>query len=172
MLPNMDGFQILSKLRQGKIDTPILILSAKSELDDKVRGLDGGADDYLTKPFQTNELLARVRVLSRRRGQLSDDKITFSNLELDIKKCEVRCTLTNESVSLGAKEFQLIKYLLSNSNQIISREQIVEKIWGVDNEAEYNNVEVYISFIRKKIAFIGASVKIRAVRGIGYTLEE
>lgn len=172
MLPNMNGFEVLRNLRKKNIHTPVLILTAKSELDDKVYGLESGADDYLTKPFQTKELIARVRAISRRKGEIEKDEVIFCDLELDIKKCEIRSKGTMEKIKLGAKEFQLLKYLLDNKNQIVTREQIVEKIWGFNNDAEYNNVEVYISFLRKKINFIEANVKIKAVRGVGYTLEE
>lgn len=171
MLPGIDGFNILKILRNKKMHIPILILSAKSELDDKISGLDYGADDYLTKPFQTKELLARIRALLRRRGSVQNTLITFNDLELDLKKCQIKCSSTGESVNLAAKEFQLLEYILNNKDQIITREQIARKIWGFDSDSEYNNVEVYISFIRKKLNFIGSLVKIKAIRGIGYTLE-
>lgn len=172
MLPKMNGFQVLDTLRREKIKTPILMLTAKDDVDDMVLALDNGADDYLTKPFQTKELLARVRAVSRRRGEVENNELKYKNLLLDIKKCEIRNASTGESIKLGAKEFQLFKYILGNRNQVVTREQIVEKIWGFDSSAEYNNVEVYISFIRKKIDFIGCEVKIRAIRGIGYIVED
>lgn len=172
MLPKINGFEIVKKLRQEKISTPVLILTAKSEISNKVKGFDIGADDYLTKPFIIEELLARLRALCRRQGELLMDVLTFSNLELHPSKGEIICTTTGKSVHLGAKEFQILKFLIINRNQIVTREQLTSKIWGYDSEAEYNNVEVYISFTRKKIAFIGANVKIKAIRGIGYQLEE
>ena len=172
MLPKINGFEVLKKVRKNNIKTPILILTAKSELDDKITGLDGGADDYLTKPFQTRELLARIRAILRRKSNIEEYELNFKDIVLDIKKYELKNSFTGEKIKLAAKEFQLIEYLLNNRNQVITREQIVEKIWGFDSDAEYNNVEVYISFIRKKIIFIGSEVKIKAIRGVGYTLEE
>ena len=173
MLPKINGFSVLEKLRKEKITSHVVMLTAKSELDDKVKGLDCGADDYMTKPFQTRELLARLRAVSRRKGELSDDRVLrFSDIELDTKSMELTNAKTGASIKLGAKEFQLLEYLLRNSSQILTREQIAEKIWGFDSDAEYNNVEVYISFLRKKINFIGAACRIKAVRGVGYIMEE
>lgn len=172
MLPEMDGFKVLKAMRKDRINTPVLILTAKADLDDKVEGLDLGADDYMTKPFHIRELLARVRAMSRRKGEVELEELTFGDLSLNKMKSQIKSVITAEEVNLGAKEFQLIEYLMSNSSQIVTREQIAEKIWGFDSEAEYNNVEVYISFLRKKLAFVGSGVKIKAVRGVGYTLEE
>lgn len=171
MLPKMNGFEILKELRKEKINTPILMLTAKSDLDSKVMGLDSGADYYLTKPFQTGELLACLRVITRRKGEIIESKLSFGDLELKVKQGEIFCLTTNMSVKLGVKELQILELLLRNQNQILDKESMVEKIWGYDSEAEYNNIEVYMSFIRKKIAFIGSSVKIKATRGIGYSLE-
>lgn len=172
MLPKMNGFTVLKQLRKENIHSHIVMLTAKSELDDKVKGLDAGADDYITKPFQTRELLARLRAVARRKGEPADDKtLSFADIELDLKTCELSDKNSGASIKLGAKEFQLMEYLLRNSSQILTREQIAEKIWGFDNEAEYNNVEVYISFLRKKMNFINAECKIKAVRGVGYIME-
>ena len=173
MLPKMNGFTVLKKLREEKITSHVVMLTAKSELDDKVKGLDFGADDYMTKPFQTRELLARLRAVSRRKGELSDSRVLrFGDIELDTKAMELTNRNSGASIKLGAKEFQLLDYLMRNSSQILTREQIAEKIWGFDSDAEYNNVEVYISFLRKKINFFGASCRIKAVRGVGYIMEE
>lgn len=171
MLPKMDGFTALTKIRAAEIFTPVLIFTAKSELDDKVYGFDCGADDYLTKPFEMKELLARVRALSRRRGEIDLSVLTYGDLQVNVNSCEINCTTTNQSMKLGAKEYLIIEYLMHNQKQIVSREQIAEKIWGFDNDAEYNKVEVYLSFLRKKIKFIGSTVKIKVIRGIGYCLE-
>lgn len=171
MLPILDGIEVLKLIRKNRISTPVLLLTAKSDISDKVMGLDSGADDYLTKPFHTKELLARVRALSRRRTDMEDDRIIFEDLVLDRKKVEISNSKTGEYVKLGAKEFQMLEYILINKEQIISREQIEERVWGYDSDSEYNNVEVYISFLRKKISFIDVSVKIKAIRGIGYKLE-
>ena len=167
----MNGFEVLKELRKEKITTPILMLTAKSDLDSKITGLDSGADYYLTKPFQTEELLACLRVITRRHGEIIESKLSFGDLELKIKQGEIFCLTSNMSIKLGVKELQILEIMLRNQNQILDKEGLVEKVWGYDNEAEYNNIEVYMSFIRKKIAFIGSTVKIKATRGIGYSLE-
>lgn len=172
MLPEMNGFQVLDNLRKEGIETPVLMLTAKGEVDDKVRGLDYGADDYMTKPFQTKELLARLRAVTRRKGEIESNIMSFGDLELNTSIGEISCKTTGKSMKLGVKEFQLLEFLLKNKNQIITKEQIVEKLWGLDSDSEYNNAEVYVSFTRKKIKFIGSNVAIKAVRGLGYTLEE
>lgn len=172
MLPYMDGFTVLSKLRSEQVATPILMLTAKAEVDDKVEGLDLGADDYLTKPFEMKELLARVRALCRRRGELDQQILTYGDIRLHLGKPEVTCLANGESMNLGAKEYLLMEYFMRNESQIMTRDQITEKIWGYDNESEYNNVEVYISFLRKKMKAIGAKTQIKAVRGLGYHLEK
>jgi len=169
MLPKLNGFEVLKKLRREKVQTPVLMLTAKSELEDKVLGLNTGADDYLTKPFETAELLARIRALTRRRGEISEDNLKYGDLTLRRRTYELYCD--DNSVKLGMKEFQILELLMINSNQIVTKEQITEKIWGYDDDAEYNNVEVYISFVRKKINFVGAKVRIKTTRGIGYSLE-
>ncbi|MDO4556686.1 MAG: response regulator transcription factor [Lachnospiraceae bacterium] len=171
MLPKMNGYEVLKKLRKENMDTPVLMLTAKSELDDKIKGLDSGADDYLTKPFETRELMARIRAITRRKGIVENDSLTFGDLELNLKQCTISNTANSQSVQLGKKEFQLMELFLRNQNQIITREQIAEKIWGFESDAEYNNVEVYISFTRRKLNFIGATARIKAVRGVGYLLE-
>ena len=171
MLPKLNGYEILKKLRQEKNQIPILILSAKSELDDKVLAFEYGADDYLTKPFETKELVMRILAISRRKGEIQGNILSCGNLNLDLRTCEITNAETKHSVQLAGKEFQLMEYFLNNQNQIISREQIIERIWGFDSNSEYNNVEVYVSFLRKKRAFIHANMRIRAIRGIGYTVE-
>lgn len=170
MLPGMNGFDIAKKARQAGIKTPILMLTAKSELDDKVTGLDSGADDYLTKPFMTKELLARLRALGRRNIDTPDGTLTFGDISLNTDTATLSCTANGQSVRLSEKEFRILEYMISNNTQILTREQLAVKIWGFDSEAEYNNVEVYMSFTRKKLAFVGAKTEIKAVRGIGYEL--
>lgn len=170
MLPGMNGFTIAKKARQKGIQTPILMLTAKSELDDKVNGLDSGADDYLTKPFMTKELLARLRALGRRNINSVDGTLAYGDISLDTNTATLSCTRNGQSVRLSEKEYRILEYLISNSKQILTREQLAVKIWGFESEAEYNNVEVYISFTRKKLAFVGARTEIKAVRGIGYEL--
>ena len=171
MLPQLNGYEVLKKLRQKKNSIPILVLSAKSELDDKVLAFEYGADDYLTKPFEIKELIMRILALSRRKGEVQGNVLNCGNLNLDLRTCTMANSETQQSVQLAGKEFQLMEYFLNNQNQIISREQIIERIWGFNSNSEYNNVEVYVSFLRKKISFIHANMRIRAVRGIGYTVE-
>lgn len=170
MLPDMNGYEISRRARQKGIRTPILMLTAKSELDDKVTGLDSGADDYLTKPFMTKELLARLRALVRRSVGSSDGVLASGDISLDANTMTLNCTATGLSVRLSEKEYRILEYLIANSGQILTREQLSVKIWGFESEAEYNNVEVYMSFTRKKLAFVGAKTEIKAVRGIGYEL--
>lgn len=172
MLPKLNGFDVLKQLRTSRIATPVIILTAKFSLTDKVTGLDVGADDYLTKPFLIEELLARLRALCRRQADLSEDIYHFSDLELHPSKCIITCSLTHKSVQLGQKEAQLMEYLFFNKDSIVTKEQLLLKIWGYNNNAEYNNVEVYVSFTRKKIAFVGSKAKIKSIRGMGYRLEE
>ena len=171
MLPGMDGISILRALREEKNQVPVLMLSAKDEVQDRVKGLDFGADDYMTKPFSTDELLARVRALSRRKTDVKEDIITIGDLTLNKNNCELQ-NVGGEAIKLSLKEFQIIDLLFENPHQIIKKERIIEKIWGGDSDAEYNNVEVYISFIRKKIEQLKVKTQIRTARGIGYSLEE
>ncbi len=170
MLPGKNGFEIAKETRKRGIRTPILMLTAKNDVDDKVIGLDSGADDYLTKPFMTKELLARLRALSRRNIQSPDGTLSFGDIALDTGTSTVACTHTGHSVRLSEKEYRILEYLIANQGQILTREQFALKIWGYESNAEYNNVEVYMTFTRKKLAFIGAKTSIKAVRGIGYEL--
>ncbi|MBR4743878.1 MAG: response regulator transcription factor [Oscillospiraceae bacterium] len=172
MMPEMNGYEVARCARSKGITTPILMLTAKSELDDKVIGLDSGADDYLTKPFQTKELLARLRALGRRSASFQDGSLGFGDLSLDTARATLTCTGTGQSVRLGEKELRILEYMIGNRGQIMTREQLAVKIWGFENEAEYNNVEVYMSFTRKKLAFVGSKVELKAVRGLGYELRE
>lgn len=170
MLPGMNGHEIARKARQSGIRTPILMLTAKAELDDKVLGLDSGADDYLTKPFQTRELLARLRALGRRNINSPDGTLTYGDISLDTNAYMLSCTTGGQSIRLSEKEYHILEYLIANGGQILTREQLAVKIWGFNNEAEYNNVEVYMSFTRKKLSFVKAKTEIKAVRGVGYEL--
>lgn len=170
MLPGMNGYEIAKRTRSKGIVTPILMLTAKAELDDKVTGLDSGADDYLTKPFMTKELLARLRALGRRTLGTADGVLTFGDITLDTTTLNLSCKTNGQTVRLSEKEYRIIEYLIANCGQILTREQIALKIWGFESDAEYNNVEVYMSFTRKKLAFVGAKTEIKAVRGIGYEL--
>ncbi len=170
MLPEMNGYEIAKKARKKGIRTPILMLTAKAELDDKVNGLDSGADDYLTKPFITKELLARLRALGRRNINTVDGTLSCGDIALDTNTSTLSCTANGQNVRLSEKEYRILEYLIANQGQILTREQFAVKIWGIESEAEYNNVEVYMSFARKKLSFVGAKTEIKAVRGIGYEL--
>ena len=169
MMPGMNGFDVAKSARKAGVRTPILMLTAKGELDDKVEGLDSGADDYLTKPFMAKELLARLRALGRRNLPTDDGSMKFEDLTLDVKGAELRCE-NGRSVRLGEKELRIIEYLISNQGRVLTRDQIALKVWGYESDAEYNNVEVYMSFARKKLAFVGSRCEIKALRGIGYEL--
>ncbi len=170
MLPKKNGFEILKYLRQEKINTPVIMLTAKSELEDKLEGLEHGADDYITKPFSMRELMARIKAVLKRANNIENtDLLEFGDLKLDLKNANLICG-SNE-IQIGGKELELLEQLLINKNQVLSRENLIERIWGFESEAEYNNVEVYITFIRRKLKLIESSVNIKAVRGIGYRLE-
>lgn len=170
MLPKLSGFEIAKNARQNGIRTPILMLTAKSDLDDKVTGLDCGADDYLTKPFMTKELLARLRALTRRAQNTLDGIICYGDVVLNTASLTLSCTNSGLSVRLSEKEYKILEYLIVNKGQILTREQLALKIWGFESDSEYNNVEVYMSFTRKKLAFVEAKTEIKAVRGVGYEL--
>lgn len=170
MMPKKNGLEVLRELRSAGISTPVLILTAKSEVEDRILGLDTGADDYLTKPFNIGELLARVRAITRRKAEFSPNVLTFGNITLSRENFELSCS--DESIRLGNKEFQMLEMLLTSPGRLISTEQFMEHIWGYDSEAEINVVWVYISYLRKKLSSIGANIEIKAVRGVGYALEE
>lgn len=170
MMPKLDGISVLKKLRQNGNNIPILILTAKSEVDDRVLGLDCGADDYLTKPFATKELLARIRSMTRRKSEVTDSILYFSNITLNRTTFELSSPYG--SFRLANKEFQMLEMLMINQKQLISTETFMEKIWGYDSESEINVVWVYISYLRKKLNIIKAKVNIKATRNIGYSLEE
>lgn len=169
MMPKMDGITVVQNLRRQGITIPVIMLTAKSEVDDKVLGLDSGANDYMTKPFDTKELLARIRVLTR--GQLlTDSKLHFGNITLD--RASFTLSSPNGSFRLANKEFQMIEILMSNPRNLISSERFMEKIWGYETDAEINVVWVYISYLRKKLTALQANVQIKSTRNAGYTLEE
>lgn len=172
MLPKMNGFEILKNIRENKISSKVIMLTARTLIEDKLNGFNKGANDYLTKPFHIDELVARVNVQLRNDSkQTMKDFIEAGDLKLSITSSNVLCTATGESIDIVCKEFLLLEYLMQNKNQIISKEQIYEKVWGMDSEAESNNLEAYLSFIRKKLKIIGSKVNIKAIRGIGYKIE-
>ncbi|HAS72602.1 MAG TPA: DNA-binding response regulator [Clostridiales bacterium UBA8960] len=170
MLPKMNGIDVLKSLRSENIKTPILMLTAKSEISDRVLGLDLGADDYLAKPFATEELLARIRALSRRRSELHfSDELIYGDIML--RTATLMLTKDDVEIKLTLKESELLELLMLRKGMISSKERIIDKLWGYDSEAEHNNVEVYISFLRKKLAFLKSNVTITTTRGVGYALE-
>ncbi|MBR6647253.1 MAG: response regulator transcription factor, partial [Clostridia bacterium] len=161
---------VLKEIRNNGISTPVMLLTARTEVDDKIKGLDCGADDYLTKPFNKGELLARIRALSRRKGEIPSNELTYGDITLNQSTYELICG--NLNVKLGAKEFRIMQMLMYSPKSIISKDEFIEKIWGYDSEAEYNSIEVYISFLRKKLGAIKSTIQIKASRGIGYYIEE
>ena len=171
MLPKKDGFEILRNLKNEKINTPIIMITAKSEMSDKLKGLENGIDDYITKPFHMRELIARIKIVLRRNSNIEDDNILeYSDLRLDLSTGKM--SSNGNEISINGKELELLEILLLNKNQIISKESLINKIWGYDINAEYNYIEVYASFLRKKLKLLKSKVKIKAVRGMGYKMEE
>ena len=170
MLPKLDGFEVIRILRKDGINTPVLMLTARTAVGDKVTGLNYGADDYMTKPFDTAELLARVGALTRRRGEVVVDKLSYKGLDLDLNSAELSCK--GESVQLSKKEFDVIKTFLYNPSMTITTENLLSNVWGIESDATDNNVEVYISFIRKKLKYLKAPVTIKKLQKIGYRLED
>lgn len=169
MLPKMDGISILKELRQNGLETPVILLTAKGETEDKVIGLDSGADDYLAKPFPTEELLARLRALGRRKNELIKDGILkIGDIELDPYNLRLSCR--KEEFKLTLKECQLLELLIKRKGTILSKDTIIEKVWGYEADVKSNNVEVYISFLRKKLSNIRSNISIQTVRGAGYVL--
>ncbi len=169
MLPKLDGFGVVSELRHLGVGTPILMLTARTTTTDKVTGLNMGADDYMTKPFETEELLARVAALSRRTGDVILDKISYSDIVLNINSAML--SRGDESVQLSHKEFEVLKTFLFNPAMTVTTESLIVNVWGIDSDATDNNVEVYISFIRKKLKYLKSNVNIRKIPRIGYRLE-
>ena len=169
MLPFKDGFQVAYELRRKKIDTPILMLSAKDTIPDKVSGLNSGADDYMTKPFAPEELLARIKALTRRRGEVLLDETDFGDFSFNASTCEL--SKGAKSVHLNYKESEILKLLIANRDTIISKEDIITKVWGYDSDAGSNNVEAYISFLRRKLHFIQSATEIKSIKKMGYRLE-
>lgn len=170
MMPKMDGLTVLRKLRERGSHVPVLMLTAKSEVEDKVAGLDTGANDYLTKPFATAELLARIRAMTRTQNTQTDSRLSFGNVVLDQTTFEL--SAPGGSIRLANKEYQMIELLMRNPRQVIPTERFLEKIWGYDSDVEINVVWVYISYLRKKLAALHANVQIKATRNTGYSLEE
>ncbi len=172
MLPGMDGFAVLRALRQQGVSTPVLMLTARGGVQDRVQGLNLGADYYLPKPFERSELVACLNAITRRKDQPPVRELALGDVRLNPEDAMLSCTNNGKSVRLAAKEYQLMELFLRNPHQLLPKETILERVWGFDNEAEYNNLSVYLTFLRRKLAFVGAHVEIRASRGLGYMLEE
>lgn len=173
MLPYVNGFEILKQIRENNINTKVIMLTAKGELNDKLEGLLNGADDYMTKPFHLEELVARVNIQLRKgNDNIVKDILEYKDLILNLKTSTIESKKTGENIEIGKKEFQLLEYLIENANIIVSKEQIYDKVWGIERETESNNLEAYLSFIRKKFKAIGTNITIKAIRGMGYKLEE
>ena len=169
MMPQMDGVTVVKKLRENKKNTPVLLLTAKSEIEDKVYGLDSGADDYLTKPFVTRELLARVRSMTRRQATFTSNVLELGNVTLS--KYTFELATEKDKVRLSNKEYQMMEMLMRNPGNVIQTEQFLERIWGYDSDSEINVVWVNISYLRKKLKALDANIQIKATRNVGYTLE-
>ncbi len=169
MMPKMDGFTVLQKIREKGITIPVMMLTAKSEVDDKVEGLDLGANDYLTKPFESRELLARLRAITRNTTTAPDNTLRFGNIDLNRSTFEL--SGPQGSVRLAAKEYQMMEYLMANPGALISTDRFMEKVWGLDSDADINVVWTNLSYLRRKLSSIGANVKIKAARNAGYSLE-
>lgn len=171
MLPKLNGLSLLKKIRQEGILTPVIMLTAKSQIEDRVTGLDLGADDYLTKPFAVEELLARLRSITRRKGIVVNENIlTYGDISLNINTYDL--DVNDESIRLTLKEFEIIKYFMERPKCVVSKDDLITKLWGFDSEVEYNNIEVYISFIRKKLSHLKSKVNIVTIRGVGYRMED
>lgn len=168
MLPGLNGYQVAKQVREDKCFTPILMLTAKSELEDRINGLNAGADYYLAKPFDTKELLACINALLRRQGGQVDE-ITYGNTTLDLSTCILSCG--NKCLRLSEREYNLMRFLLQSKDKNISKETLLVKIWGFDSNATENHVEVYVGFLRKKLTSIGSNLRIEAIRRLGYHLE-
>ena len=172
MLPKLNGFEILKEIKNKNINSKVIMLTAKTMLEDKLTGFEAGADDYITKPFHIEELVARINVqLRKKSSKANTDYVEYADIKLNTKSSTLTCTTNNESIDLVCKEFLLLEYLINNSTQIVPKDVLYDKVWGLDTEIESNNLEAYISFVRKKINAIGSIVKIKAIRGLGYKLE-
>ena len=172
MLPKVDGFEILKKIKEEQIPSKVIMLTAKGMLEDKLHGFDIGVDDYITKPFHIEELVARVNVQLRKQDIVNNkDILEYGDLKLNIRTTKLTCKSTNETIDIICKEFLILEYLMKNSGQVISKATLYDKVWGLDSEIESNNLEAYISFIRKKLKAISSKTTIKAIRGLGYKLE-
>ena len=170
MLPKLNGIEILKTIRKKGISTPVILLTAKATIEDKILGLDCGADDYLPKPFSTEELLARLRALTRRNGGfINENTLEFSDIKLNLSTYDME--VKDNSITLTQKEFEILRYFMQRPKSVVSKDDLITKLWGYDSDIEYNNIEVYISFLRKKLDYVESNVKITTIRRVGYRLE-
>ena len=170
MLPKLNGIEILKMIRKRKISTPVILLTAKGSVEDRILGLDSGADDYLPKPISPDELLARLRALTRRNGDFINENILeFSDIKLNLSTYDME--VNDNSITLTQKEFEILKYFMQRPKLVVSKDDLITKLWGFDSDIEHNNIEVYISFLRKKLAYVESNVKITTIRRVGYRLE-
>ena len=170
MLPKLNGLEILKMIRKRKISTPVILLTAKASVEDRILGLDCGADDYLPKPFSTEELLARLRALTRRSGGfINENTLEFSDIKLNLSTYDME--VKDNSITLTQKEFEILRYFMQRPKSVVSKDDLITKLWGYDSDIEYNNIEVYISFLRKKLDYVESNVKITTIRRVGYRLE-
>ena len=170
MLPKLNGIEILKMIRKRKISTPVILLTAKGSVEDRILGLDSGADDYLPKPFSPDELLARLRALTRRNGDFINENILeFYDIKLNLSTYDME--VNDNSITLTQKEFEILKYFMQRPKLVVSKDDLITKLWGFDSDIEHNNIEVYISFLRKKLAYVESNVKITTIRRVGYRLE-
>ncbi len=169
MLPGMSGYDVVHNMRREEVSTPVLMLTAKTSIADKVAGLDAGADDYMTKPFEAAELLARLRALTRRRGDVLIDEIKFADIVLDLNTHDLKCG--EKSVHLSGKEFEVMSILMGSNSRVVSKQDLLTRVWGTDGEASENSVEAYVSFLRKKLSHVGSKVQVTTLRMLGYRLE-
>lgn len=171
MLPKVNGIEILKQIKENNIKAKVIMLTAKSELDDKLLGFNEGANDYVTKPFHIDELIARVNAQLRINKKSNEDTIEFGDIKLDLKNSNLIKKDTLEKINIINKEFQLLEYFINNPNQILSKDLIYDKVWGMDNDSFSNNLEAYLSFIRKKLKILGSKVTIKSIRNLGYRME-
>lgn len=170
MLPKLNGIEILKTIRKKGISTPVILLTAKATIEDKILGLDCGADDYLPKPFSTEELLARLRALTRRSGGfINENTLEFSDIKLNLSTYDME--VKDNSITLTQKEFEILRYFMQRPKSVVSKDDLITKLWGFDSDIEHNNIEVYISFLRKKLSYLKSNVKITTIRRVGYRLE-
>ena len=168
MLPDIDGFEVVQTIRAKKISTPVLMLTAKDSVPDKVNGLNAGADDYMTKPFATEELIARIHALTRRSGEVIISELACADIALDLNSCDLKCK--NASVHLSPKEFEVMRLLMNNSKSAVLKETLILNVWGSESGVEDNNLEAYISFLRRKLRYLNSTVTIKNIQKIGYRL--